>query len=122
MNEWDFWKWLLGEAFAGLEARLLGITNNQIELKEIIMGLKEDFAAFVAAVNERTNQIAAALVNIHADIERLKNETPAEVAAGMAAIQEKLGALAVTSEAIAALDNPVVPPPVEPPPPEEPPL
>ena len=86
------------------------------------MGIKDDFAAFVVAVNERTNQIAAALLEIQEDIERLMTQTPPEVLAGMEEIKIKLGALAATSEAIAALDNPVVPPPVEPPPPEEPPL
>ena len=80
------------------------------------MGLKEDFSAFVVAVNERTNEIATALVEIQADIERLKNpSTPPELAAAMAEIQTKLSTLADTSKAIAALDNPTVPPPVEPP-------
>jgi predicted nucleic acid-binding Zn-ribbon protein len=122
MTEWDFLRWLVGEALASFDARLNEIIKTQTELKELIMGIKDDFAAFVVAVNERTNQIAAALLEIQEDIERLMTQTPPEVLAGMEEIKAKLGALATTSEAIAALDNPVVPPPVEPPPPEEPPL
>jgi predicted nucleic acid-binding Zn-ribbon protein len=119
---WAFFQWLLGQAFASVEGRLAEIIKTQTELKELIMSIKDDFAAFVVAVNERTNQIAAALLEIQEDIERLMTQTPPEVLAGMEEIKTKLGALATTSEAIAALDNPVVPPPVEPPPPEEPPL
>jgi hypothetical protein len=98
------------------------ILQNQHELKELIMGVTEDFAVFTAAVNGRTNEISAALVEIQADIERLlaaNSATPAEVLAGMEEIKARLGLLSDTSKAIAALDNPVVPPPVEPPP-EEP--
>jgi hypothetical protein len=86
-------------------------------VKEILMGMKEDFAAFTEAVNARTNEIGDALTEIQADIVRLieaSTTTPPEVLAGMQAVQDKLGALADTSKAIAALDNPVVPPPVEP--------
>jgi hypothetical protein len=93
------------------------ILNNQKELKELIMGMKEDFATFVTDVNARTNEIGAALTDIQADIERLlaaSTATPPEVLAGMEDIKTKLAALAATSTAIAALDNPVVPPPVEP--------
>ena len=74
----------------------------QQELKELIMGMKEDFTAFQTSVNE-------ALDEIQADIERLKNAstaTPPEVLVAMQAIQDKL-------TAIRNLDNPVI---------EEPPL
>jgi hypothetical protein len=88
-------------------------------MEKLIMGLKEDFATFVVAVNERTNEIAAALDEIKTDIEGLLNpNTPPETAAAMADIQAKLTVLSDTSKAIAALNNPVVPPPVEPPPDE----
>ena len=80
------------------------------------MGLKEDFALFVTAVNEKTNAIAAALDEIKIDIEALKNPaTTPEMLLAMSEIQAKLTALSTTAAAIAADDEPVVPT-------EEPPL
>ena len=77
------------------------------------MTLKEDFDVFVASVNERTNEIGLALDEIKADIERLlenNDSTPPEILAGMAGINAKLQVLSDASKAIAALDDPVVPP------------
>lgn len=86
---------------------------DRIEVK--IMGLKEDFNAFVASVNERTNEISAALEEIKLDIEALKNpQTPADLAAAVADVQLKLSAVSTTAAAIAADDTVVVPPPIEP--------
>jgi methyl-accepting chemotaxis protein len=90
----------------------------QQEIKEIIMGMKEDFDKFVKDVNARTNEIGEALTEIQADIERLISSganTPPEIVTEMEAVNAKLAALAASSTAIAALDNPVVPPVEEPP-------
>jgi len=87
----------------GVKRSIKQILLTQQSIKELIMGIKEDFAAFQLAVNE-------ALDEIQADIERLKNvstATPPEVLTAMQAIQDKL-------TAIRNLDNPV--PPVEEPP------
>jgi len=79
-------------------------------LEEIIMGLKEDFDTFVAAVNARTNEIAAALDEIRLDIAALKNPaTTPEMLAAMNDIQAKLVALSAAATAIAADDTPVIP-------------
>lgn len=109
---------------ARMERQLESIHSDIHKLKEILMGLTEDFAQFVADVNARTNEIGTALAEIQADIERLiaaNTNTPPEVLAEMDSIRQKLATLSATSTAIAALDNPVVPPPVEPPPVEPPP-
>jgi prefoldin subunit 5 len=79
-------------------------------IKEIVMGIKEDFGAF-------KTQVDAALAEIQADIEALKTavdaagNTPPEVAQQMAEITAKL-------EAVRNIYNPVTEPPVEPPPDE----
>jgi hypothetical protein len=81
-----------------------------ITIKELVMGMKEDFATFKAAVD-------GALTEIQADIEALKiaveaaaseaGTTPPEVAAQMAEITAKL-------EAIRNIYNPTSGAPEEP--------
>lgn len=106
-----FRNWLLDD----LKAILISIRSSQFRTERIIMGLKEDFTSFVAAVNERTNEIGAALDEIRTDIEGMLNpSTPPDVVSAMTDITAKLQALSDTSKAIAALNNAVVPPPVEP--------
>lgn len=98
----------------GVNAKLDGLTAAIYRLETKIMGLKEDFSVFVATVNERTNQIGAALDDIALDLAALKGnpETPAEVAASMTEITTKLAVLSETSKAIADANQPVVPPPI----------
>jgi len=72
------------------------------QIKETLMGIKEDFAAFKLAVD-------TALTEIQTDIEQLKvlveaaGNTPPEVAAQMAEITAKL-------EAVRNIYNPATPP------------
>lgn len=81
-------------------------------LDKKLMSLKEDFAAFVVSVNDRTNEISVALDDIKLDIEFLKNNvnTPPEVAASMAEIQAKLQGLSDVSKEIASATDSSVPP------------
>jgi hypothetical protein len=112
---WAFLSKIMDYLFGTVLIKLDTIITSQNKIKELIMGLKEDFVTFTTAVNERTNEIAAALEEIKADIEGLLNPTtPPETVVAMAAIQEKLQMLSDASKAIAALNNPVVPPPIEP--------
>ena len=68
------------------------VLTELFKIKEIVMGIKEDFAAFKTAVD-------GALTEIQADIEALKaaveaaGTTPPEVAAQMAEITAKLEAV-----------------------------
>lgn len=68
------------------------LTLSQSKLKEQIMGIKEDIAAFKA-------EFDGALVEIQADIEALKTavetsvQTPAEVSAALAEMTTKLEAV-----------------------------
>lgn len=102
----------LGEILSNQRLMIEGL--NRIEGR--IMGLKEDFSAFVAAVNQRTNEIAASLTDINADIDALMAtaSVPPEVLEGMKAVTDNLSALADTAKAIADRNTAVVPPPVEP--------
>lgn len=76
------------------------------KIKELVMGIKEDFAAFKTAVD-------GALTEIQADIESLKvaveaaGNTPPEVAQQMAEITAKL-------EAVRNIYNPTTTVPEEP--------
>jgi capsule polysaccharide export protein KpsE/RkpR len=86
------------------------------KIKEQVMSLQEDFAAFKTDITEKLSSLDPVLTEIQADIERLKsasNQTPPEVLAGMTEIQNKVAALADTAKAIAAIDNPAVEPPIE---------
>lgn len=88
-----------------LELLLSPVLAQGAKLESILMGIKEDFAAFKTAVDE-------ALAEIVADLEALKalaeggTVTPAEVTQGMADILAKLG----TTRNIY---NPAAPPPPE---------
>jgi hypothetical protein len=83
---------------------------HQHELKELIMGYKEDFAGFVESVDQRTNEIGTALDEIKTDIEGLINPaTPEAVAAQMQNIVAKLDALSTSAKDIASINDPAVP-------------
>jgi hypothetical protein len=97
--------------------QLIQDTHSMIErrlghMEKTIMGLKEDFAAFVAAVNVATNDISAALDQIKVDIAALlaNNATPPEVADGISNIEGQLTKLSDAAKAIAKDNAPVVPP------------
>jgi hypothetical protein len=127
---WDFLRWIVGKLTDEISVQLGTVLDNQqmilqqqVELRTILMGMKEDFAAFVQNVNQRTNELADALVDINDDITRLLDpQTPEATKAEADAITARLLSLAETAKAIAARDTPVVPPPVEPPPVEPPPV
>lgn len=88
-----------------LELLLSPVLAQGTKLENLIMGIKEDFAAFKIAVD-------GALTEIQADIEALKaaaeagGNTPPEVVAQMAEITQKL-------EAVRNIYNPTTPPPPE---------
>jgi ABC-type transporter Mla subunit MlaD len=83
------------------------------KMEKILMAIQEDFKAFISQVNTLTNQIGAALATIQADIKAIATDpdTPPDIAASLADSATQLGTVSSTAQAIAAGNQPVVPPP-----------
>jgi hypothetical protein len=95
------------------------IINNQREIKELIMGIKEDLAAFAVQVDEVTNTISTNVSIVSQKITDLQAQvasggmTQEEVAAALDPVKAHLKTVSENLAAVAANGAPVVPP-VEP--------
>jgi len=128
---WEFFAQLFdylradGTHWAKVEADLQTILSNQEKIKELLMTVEEAVAAHATAVNAFSDQIAASLEGVRADIVALRSQlanasTPAKVDEILSPALTKLGAQVA---ALKALDEENVPSiPGTEPPPEEPPL
>ncbi len=110
---WDFLTKLLELFTAKWQAQIEGLTTSIQQLKELIMGFKEDFATFQSAVQAKFDELQASLTEINNDIKALMTAnaaTPPEVVQGMQDIQNKLQGLVDAAKADAALnDSPTTP-------------
>jgi flagellar hook-associated protein FlgK len=79
-------------------------------MEKLLMGIKEDFQAFVNDVNTATNGIATALNAIAAALLEADPASPTDLIAARDAAAASLKAVADQAEAIAAGNQPVVPP------------
>ncbi len=114
---WDF----LRQFFEFFTARWQGqfgeLQTTLQQTQEIVMGFKEDFAAFQAATQAKFDELTASLTEINADITALMaatTNTPPEVLQGMQDIQTKLQGLVDAAKADAALNDGATTPPDNP--------
>jgi hypothetical protein len=131
---WDFLKWVLTGTVEQYATKLDLILANQHqilvkqgEMRELIMGAREQLVEFAVKVDTFTNACAAALTAIQAKIDALNAKIDAGVSAeelqpALEEISAHLDTVKTSLEAAAAGGAVVVPPPppVDPPPVEEP--
>ena len=115
---WDFLKQVFEFLSVKIQGEFAGLKTNTQQIKELIMGFKEDFAAFQANVQTKFDELNAALTEINTDISSLmaaNANTPPEVVQGMQDIQAKLQGLVDAAKVDAALNDGGTPPPDNPP-------
>jgi len=131
---WDFLKWVLTGTVEQYATKLDLILANQHqilvkqgEMRELIMGAREQLVEFAVKVDTFTNACAAALTAIQTKIDALNAKidagvTPEELQPALEEISAHLDTVKTSLEATAAGGTVVVPPPppVDPPPVEEP--
>ncbi len=115
---WDFLRQFFEFFTAKWQGQFGELQTTLQQTKETIMGFKEDFAAFQAAVQAKFDELTAALTEINTDITALMAataNTPPEVLQGMQDIQTKLQGLVDAARADAALNDGTTQPPDQPP-------
>ncbi len=116
---WDFLRQLFEFFTATWQKQIGELQTNLQQTKDLIMGIKEDFAAFQAGVQSKFDQLTASLAEINSDITALlaaNANTPPDVLQGMQDIQTRLQGIVDAAKADAALNDGVTPPPPDQPP------
>jgi hypothetical protein len=126
MTQWDFLARVLDYLLDSLEVKYQTILNNQqtilanqARIKELLMSVKTTVEQFAAQVNVFSTALAAAIENVRGDLADLKAKlvdatTEAEVEAILQPALTNLGSVSAALEALAAENEPTIPP-VEPP-------
>jgi methyl-accepting chemotaxis protein len=102
----------LEHLFAPVLERIGHLQIDLNQVKELLMGMKEDFDKFVEDVNTATNAISASLETIKTELENADPESPEAMKTAIANATNALQAAASAAAAIAAGDTPVVPEPL----------
>ena len=116
---WDFFNRILSWLLTDFSNRLDIITQSQLKLEKIVMGIKEDLAAFAKAVDDTTNLIATNVDAVAALVADLKAQieagtlAPGEMAAALDPVVAHLQTVSDSLKAVAE-GGAVVVPPVEP--------
>jgi uncharacterized phage infection (PIP) family protein YhgE len=114
---WDFLEKFFDFFTVKWQRQFGELQTSQKQIKEIIMGIKEDFANFQANVQAKFDELNAALTEINSDITTLlaaNANTPPEVLQGMQDIQAKLQGLVDAAKTDAALNDGAITPPDNP--------
>ncbi len=116
---WDFLNRIMSYLLRDFSDRLDVISQSQLKLETLIMGIKEDLQGFATRVDEVTNLIAANVDAVAALINDLKAQlaagtlSPADLSAALDPVVTHLTTVSDNLKAVAAGGAPVTPP-VEP--------